>query len=207
MNDFAIDYVGSLANAPSTDLEETIAYLTEELPWAWGDAYREMVGHQTAVHQFNDGSFEVLFDIASKVEISPDEAVEDRVVAIFGCSMATHAKRDASRMAGFLRGETLDQIRSSPDGEELIKMDRGHYLAHTLGGRTDVNLFPQRREVNRGWSERGKVYRSMERYCAAHPGTFCFSRPIYRDLTWIPFEIEYGVLRNAQDLWVERFEN
>lgn len=63
-----------------------------------------------------------------------------------------------------------------------------------------------RREVDRGWSERGKVYRRMERYCAEHSGAFCFSRSIYRDRTWVPFELECRVLRSAWDLWVERFE-
>jgi hypothetical protein len=47
----------------------------------------------------------------------------------------------------------------------------------------------------------------MERYCAAHPGTFCFSRPIYTDHTARPSEIEFGLLTTERKLWVEVFAN
>lgn len=35
-----------------------------------------------------------------------------------------------------------------------------------------MNLFLQRRDLNRGWSQQGKQYRAMEQYLADHPGTF-----------------------------------
>jgi len=70
-----------------------------------------------------------------------------------------------------------------------------------------VNLFPQQRELNRGWSEEGKLFRRMERYAAERPGTFCFARPIYSDLTCCPAIVEYAVLRPDGALWVERFGN
>jgi hypothetical protein len=46
----------------------------------------------------------------------------------------------------------------------------------------------------------------MEQYCFAHPGTFCFSRPLYADASSKPTLLEYGVLK-AGELWVEIFEN
>ena len=38
----------------------------------------------------------------------------------------------------------------------------------------DWNLFPQLRSLNRGWSKEGKLYREMETYVAANPGTMFF---------------------------------
>jgi len=75
------------------------------------------------------------------------------------------------------------------------------------GGSLDVNIFPQKRELNRGWSEEGKLFRRMERHAGERPGTFCFARPIYHDMTCCPTVLECGVLKEDGTLWVERFEN
>ena len=83
-------------------------------------------------------------------------------------------------------------------------------MAHELGGNVtgmEANVFIQRRSLNRGWSTEGKIYRAMERYCRDHAGTFCFSRPFYGDETSKPSFIEFGVLRAADDLWVQIFDN
>jgi len=158
-----------------------------------------MTPTKTNILRFSDGSFEFLFDFSSELiatgEVADEEAVEDRVVATFGFSKANVQKRDGSRMQGFPK---------SPIGSPT--MDKGHLLARSSGGGVDINLFPQRTELNRGWSERGKVFRQMEKYCAAHVGTFSF-RPIYLDRSRVPAEIEYGVLTEELKLWVERFEN
>ncbi len=34
--------------------------------------------------------------------------------------------------------------------------DKGHFIAHYSGGPIDINLFPQHRDVNRGWSSQGR---------------------------------------------------
>jgi hypothetical protein len=78
---------------------------------------------------------------------------------------------------------------SSP-GQYWCSAAAGQYPAGTWLG-LDVNLFPQRREVNRGWSDEGKLFRKMERYAAEHPGTFCFARPICRDLSRRPIIPKY----------------
>jgi hypothetical protein len=62
-----------------------------------------------------------------------------------------------------------------------------------LGGRIDVP---------------GKVYRSMEKFAADHPGMFVFSRLLYSDNnSWVPCSLEYGVLKPDGKMWVECFEN
>ena len=45
------------------------------------------------------------------------------------------------------------------------RRDKGHFIAHAIGGGLDMNIFSQARDLNRGISEQGKVYRLMERYC------------------------------------------
>jgi len=86
--------------------------------------------------------------------------------------------------------------------------DKGHFIGHSLGGGVldSVNWFRQERRLNRGWSSEGRVYRRMERYCAVHPGTFVFSRPIYDTLTDRPDVIEFGMLRGGK-LDVCQFRN
>jgi len=70
-----------------------------------------------------------------------------------------------------------------------------------------LNVFSQDRHLNRGWSSQGKTYREMERHCQDHPGTFCFSRPIYADGSSVPRWIEFGILKKDESLWVEVFDN
>lgn len=85
--------------------------------------------------------------------------------------------------------------------------DRGHFLGHASGGILDINLFPHRRALNRGWSTEGKRFRSMERYVTQHLGAFFYHRPQYDDVSWIPQLLEYGVLLEESKWWVETFRN
>jgi hypothetical protein len=130
------------------------------------------------------------------VTLSPE--IEDRVVAVYGCSQPTPEQRDSSRMKGW-----LGPIRQTL-GENT---DKGHFIAHASGGGLAVNLFRQRSDVNQGQSASGKIYRAMERYCADHPGTFCFNRALYNDDSNRPFAIEFGLIKRDLSLWVEQFEN
>jgi hypothetical protein len=67
-----------------------------------------------------------------------------------------------------------------------VKSDTGYFIAHSLGGGMDINLFPQKRIVNRGYSPEGSLFRKMENYALRHPDTLVFSRPIYFDDSWYP---------------------
>ena len=200
MENFSIDYAFVLSQSRATTKDDLVKALLEVLPYDWRDEYVKMTPTETNILRFSDGGFEFLFDFSSELiatgEVADEDAVEDRVVATFGFSKGIVERRDASRMQGFPK---------SPIGSPM--MDKGHLLARSSGGGVDVNLFPQRTELNRGWSERGKVFRQMEKYCAAHVGTFSFCRPIYVDRSWVPGAIEYGVLTKELKLWVERFEN
>jgi len=162
-----------------------------------------MSRHKTGILHFEDHGFEYLFDLSSPLSkqggVQRSATPDDRVVVVYGRSQGSKGKRDASRMRGFLGGGLKIDEKGS--------MDKGHFVGHGLGGGLDVNLFPQKTDVNRYWSESGKVYGKMERYCRDHLDTFFFSRPIYSDETWVPSALEYGILLEADDLWVERFPN
>ena len=79
-------------------------------------------------------------------------------------------------------------------------------MSHRQGGGYDINLFPQLASVNQGKSPEGQVYRAMETECV-RTSLFCFSRPIYDDRSWVPAELEYGVLRTANTLDFRTFPN
>lgn len=158
----------------------------------WCDAYRSEFG-PCALVEVNLDTAVFVFD-----------RTHERVVVAYGVASTATGERDRNRMRGF--PDVNVGIRANMGGDAFAA-DRGHFLSHAAGGELDINLFPHRRELNRGWSERGKVFRRMEVYVAAHVGAFHFHRPSYNDLTWIPLTLEYGVLRDDEHWWIESFRN
>jgi hypothetical protein len=150
------------------------------------------------------------FPHANLSEINLDLAVfmfdhvSERVILAYALSIEQLTKRDSSRMRGF--PDVNVSVRKVV-GENAFNADKGHFLGHASGGILDINLFPQRRELNRGWSPEGKRFRKMERYVAEHPGKFFYHRAIYNDETWIPYCLEYGVLCGDTRWWVDTFRN
>jgi hypothetical protein len=108
------------------------------------------------------------------------DLVYERVVIAYGVSSVPDAPRDVARIRRF---PNVSIGVNKTMGEVSFEADRGHFLSHTAGGELDVNLFPQRREVNRGWSSSGKLFRRMEKVAAENPGTFHFHRALYDDDT------------------------
>jgi hypothetical protein len=154
--------------------------------------------------------YRAAFQQADLSEINLDLAVfvfdhaAERVTLAYALSVEQLMKRDSSRIRGFPNVNI--SVRTAL-GENAFIADKGHFLGHASGGILDINLFPQRRELNRGWSPEGKRFRSMERYVAEHPGTFFYHRPCYDDEEWIPQLLEYGVLKADTQWWVDRFRN
>jgi hypothetical protein len=144
-----------------------------------------------------------MFDITQSNVIFAWDIAAERVVLVYGLSATPANSRDASRMRGFPDPNPSLQTVDATGTEA----DRGHFVAHTAGGAMDMNLFPQRRDLNRGWSSQGKQYRAMERYLADHPSTFFYNRPIYSDETWVPAELELAILRPEEGWWIGRFSN
>ena len=68
-------------------------------------------------------------------------------------------------------------------GASNALVDRGHLIPHLSGGEFGPNIFRQDRKVNRGWSEAGKRYRSLEREAASTPRAFYLGHLIYAGAT------------------------
>ncbi len=145
----------------------------------WLDEYARITQTSNEILEFSDGHYQCLFDYNY-----------ERVVCFFGVSQPATNVREKKRQSGFIPGFT----------KHYPGKDRGHFLSHCQGGGMDVNFFPQNKEINRGWSDAGKIYRKMERFCSVNPGIFCFSRPLYHtgNVTWVPQQIEYGIIAHEQ---------
>lgn len=157
-----------------------IAYLNKTLPRIWESEYPgggQLLTVTLGGKQGQNGAVSTLFDLQAR-----GSSTDDRVVAVWGLSKPEPADtRDKGRMAGFLKGAWSTAYAGR---------DRGHFFAHTMGGGTDINLFPQVASVNRGGE-----WRRMEEYAADNPGTFCFIRPVYEDRSWTPAMLEYGIYK------------
>jgi hypothetical protein len=206
MTELSINYDQILSESPTGGIEYTIRFLSETLSYEWAAAYKTLNPHRANIWRIPFNGFEYLFDHSSELvaqgTMSEEDVVEDRLVAVHGRSQLNRGKRRDSLM----RKHPLGPIHFI-NPESRIKYDKGHFIAHSLGGGLHINLFPQSTAVNRGWSESGKLFRSMERYCQDHPGTYCFSRPLYRGHSSHPYEIEFGVLKSDGALWINAFSN
>jgi hypothetical protein len=190
-----IDYAALTAGRSPTS-QTWDAFVREVLEPAWLMAYRAETTWSTEIQEICLGALVFLFDAAPALSHMP-KAGDDRLVAVWGRSSRPDQKRDRARMAGLLPTPRL----WSGSG-----LDRGHFVAHGAGGGLDLNLFPQLALLNRGWSRQGRLWRQLERYATRHPGTPLFVRPVYRDESWRPSVLEFGLI--IEDTFtVERFTN
>jgi hypothetical protein len=200
---YEIDYNGLFSQILASPMESKIKFLSEKLPDQFHEKYLLMTPRIINLCRYEIGSFEYIYDDYATLEtkgiVPYSPTIESRVVGVLGLSNPPVAPRkDASRRSGWV-GQTGKYFGANTD--------KGHFIAHTMGGGLECNLFAQRRDINQGKSERGKVFREMEKYCARHAGTFCFNRPLYSEDTSRPRMIEFGLLMESGELWVERFEN
>jgi hypothetical protein len=196
---YAIDYQAQLsARRPCGG--DIALLLREHLPLIWREAYLSTITHQPNLVRFQQRTFEYICDLYSQLEMTGavpyDQTIADRVVAVLGTSSRAPESRNARRE----RVELSEEL-------EGAERDDGHFMARSIGGGLNVNLFSQNRLLNRGWSPAGKIYRRMEKYCREQEGSFCFSRPIYTDGSNVPRWLEFGVLKRDHTLWVEVFDN
>jgi hypothetical protein len=168
-----------------------LARLVESLSNAWSDAYRSRTPAAN-LYEFGPEPWTFLFDFSTET----DAPQWDRTVAAWGLSVPGRRPRDESYQRNY----------PSPNGRAERPLDKGHMVPHQIGGDLGQNIFPQDRELNRGWSEQGRQYRALEREAVATPGTFFFCRLIYTDETDFPAWVELGVLR-ANGPHVDRFRN
>ena len=91
-------------------------------------------------------------------------------------------------------------------GDESFDADRGRLPQPTFRWRLRHHLFPQRRELNRGWSPEGKVFRPHWRPTPWPGPARSIRSRLDDDDTWIPDRLQYG-LPPTTTLWIENFAN
>lgn len=188
----------SLFEAAGRDVAPALAGWDERLD-GWCGEYRDGPGFGAG-----EAADAEIVEVTLGLAVYLFDLTLERVVVAYGLSQPPANPRDASRMRGF---PDVGRSFAARLGAEAPAADKGHFLAHAAGGELDMNLFPQRRDLNRGWSEEGKLYRRMERRIAGRPGSFHFHRPLYGDESWLPWRLELGVLLDDREWWVERFAN
>jgi hypothetical protein len=184
--------------------QEIYHFFWNEVSSLWVEAYTNTFRRHGEIFQQTFEGYAFLVDVIWPYEAEDDinnELPESRVISFFGISNTNIKKSNRRRMA---RGWGKTSSAFAPYGTEY---DKGHFIAHSCGAPVDMNIFPQRRDINRGWSDEGKIFRSMERYIASNPGTFVFSRPIYNDLTVCPQQLEYGYFDKDFKLKIGVFQN
>jgi hypothetical protein len=202
IHDFSIDYDQLFSEIVAEDLNGKIGVSIDLLCDKWEEKYDLMTPRMKNLCWHSFKTFEYLYDDYASLEASGivplSSTIESRVVGVMGLSGRAAEPRDTSRQRGWV-GPT----------ERLLGpgTDKGHFISHSIGGGLEINIFTQRRDINRGWSSRGKVYRSMEKYCLDNPGIFCFNRPIYLNCTSRPGSFDFGLLMTDGKFWVEHFDN
>lgn len=155
--------------------------------WAW--LYERATIGTRDLRAFTVGTFTYLWDTTAAEAPEP----EARLIGVYGTTSRPERPRDRSRMSGY----PLQQPGGGPT------FHRGHGVAHSLGGPDEgYNLFVQAASVNLGGRWRG-----LERYAAAHPGTFIFVRCVYANASSIPSALEYGLISPSGRLVVHTFRN
>jgi len=199
---YRIDYRRLRGDASVGSVWDLVAHLRSRFPAQWLRVYAATTAHAPNITQAEYGTFDYICDSYSSMEelgeVAFDQRVRDRVVGVLGISLPMRGRRRRSMPKGWVE---------HPEELDISGRDKGHFIAHAIGGGLDMNVFSQARDLNRGISEQGKVYRLMERYCYENAGTFCFSRPVYEDASSVPRWLEFGLLRENGSLWVEVFKN
>jgi hypothetical protein len=161
---YFIDYEALLLKARQECAADLPSFLQQCLPSLWRDAYLSAISHEPNFVRFRHRTFEYICDIYSQLEITGsvpyDQTIADRVIGVCGTSARANKERYPRSTKVVLTEELEGTAR-----------DDGHFIARSIGGDLDVNLFSQDRLLNRGWSAQGKIYRRMEKYCQQQEGT------------------------------------
>lgn len=113
-----------------------------------------MTSHQVNVVRWQHGSFEYFFDDYTSLEsrglVPYASDIEARLIGVLGCSSPKTTHRDDYRLKGWI-GPTEKVFGTG--------RDKGHYIAHTIGGNAhesccvarDLQPTPDRSMIIRYW--------------------------------------------------------
>lgn len=197
-----IDY-DLLLKKYNINFPEDIDYLFDQVfPYEWAQIYKENTKRTSNIIVTQYNGFTYYYDNFQELEVKglvkPDISEESRLVVCLGKS------RPDQRYTKLYEKNHFEGPTELYGGKDV---DKGHFIAHSIGGGMQINLFFQKREINRGKSDRGKVFRRMETFCSQNPGTILFCRPFYNDGTSRPNSFEYGIFQDRKTFWIEVFDN
>lgn len=161
----------------------------EEIAYKWIHTYKTTSTNYGTITLQNFSGYAFIIDDGNQLrnrQSLEKEILESRVVGAFGIANKKINPKNRNTMRRWI-GKTTEVFRAYGNN-----YDKGHFIGHSFGGPIDVNLFPQISHINRGLSNEGKKYRNMEKFISLNPGTFVFSRPIYNDLSFCPYLLEFG---------------
>ena len=202
-----IDYAPYAAELELNGLPTVDSDFLYRLSSAWIAAYHRQCGRPINPTEMWSNDFAFLVDLEGADHGDgrgpQPPGVYMRTFAAYGLSKpsAIPRQKDDARLRGWM-GKT-DQVAGA-------ERDKGHFIAHSIGGKVaggETNVFLQRRDLNRGWSEAGRVFRRMEVDAQQHPGSLFFHRAIYLEESTTPSFLEVGLCLPGQSLRVAIFDN
>jgi hypothetical protein len=172
---------------------------------SWVDEYqKDSYGYLGQVTCQNYWGFQFALDFTEDIypqEYDFSNLPETRVIVAYGISNEKADGVHRKRMKRYLGNSGKVYAHFGPG------YTKGHFIANRMGGAIDINLYPQIGHINMGRSTAGKRYVAMEKYVWNNPGTFVFCRPIYKDFSVRPYEIEYGYCDSSMNWAIETFTN
>ncbi len=202
----AIDYQNMIRENNVTSLDELTLLFDGKISDQWVKEYDA----QGFSNKTSDVTIQTFFKYTFIYDFTGDPALQgidgcsipdSRVIGVFGISTGEINLGNRAMMRKYVG--LASKAYSCFGGD----FDKGHFIAHYSGGPIDINLFPHRRDINRGWSREGKRYREMENFVGKNPGVFVFSRPVYKDFSCCPYSLEYGYCDKDLNFTVEQFSN
>ena len=202
-----VDYTVFAEELELTGLPEPRSEFFHRLSSAWIIAYHRQSGRPINPTEMWSNGFGFLVDLEGADHGDgrgpQPPGVYMRTFAAYGLSKPSGASRrkEDLRLKGWM-GKT-EQVSGA-------ERDKGHFIAHSIGGVVvggENNVFLQRRDLNRGWSDAGRIFRKMEANAQANPGALIFHRAIYVKESTTPDFLEVGLCIPGATLQVEVFDN
>ena len=203
----ALNYQATAAEIHANRFRDTHAQMFERFIPLWLSSYRQQVNRKTNITEMWSNGFSFMFDLEGSDHCDgrgPHPAgVFPRTVVAFGISKPPPGRSivEDLRLRRWM-GPTAEVFGA--------ERDKGHFIASSVGGAiiaAETNIFSQRRDLNRGWSSAGKIFRSMETFAQNNPGTPFFNRPVYLLESDTPDFLEVGIVKADSTVWIEVFDN
>jgi hypothetical protein len=155
-------------------------------------------------------SYRAAFVVAELVQIKVTPAIfifdqtHERVVVAYGLSQRPVHARDANRMRGF--PTSMSEWRRSSVSQPSTSTAVTSSVTHREDASTSI-FFRIAASSTEGGHRTARVSEGWSGGSANTKKRFNFHRPAYDDQSWIPAALEYGVLRDGSEWWIETFPN